>query len=88
MNQWIAFYVKYLSEHDPFAMEMHGWQCEAPSADDALIFLETNPAVPYRMFLLEVIPLSQKDTWIAEGNEEAERLGLASPKVVMHQMSL
>ena len=83
--QWIAFYIKYLSESDPFAIEVHGWECEGESSEEALSRLEANPAVPYRMFLADVVPLAQKDSWLAEGRQEAERLGVTPPKVVMHQ---
>jgi len=84
MSKWVAFYVKYLSESDPFPIEIHGWECEGESPEEALTLLEENSAVPYRMFLAEVVPLTQKDTWIAEGNQEAYRIGVVLPRVIMH----
>ncbi len=84
MNKWIAFYVKYLSESDPFPIEIHGWECEGESSEEALALLEQNPAVPYRMFLAEVVPLAQKDKWLEESKQEAERIGVVQPIVVMH----
>jgi hypothetical protein len=36
------------------------------------------------MFLAEVVLLEQKDTWLEEGQQEAKRLGVASPKFLMH----
>ncbi len=84
MKKWIAFYAKYLSEDDPFKVEVHAWECEGESTEEALKALEENPAVPYRMFLSEVVPIDQKDTWIEEGQQEAKRLGVASPRFVMH----
>ncbi|NEQ20163.1 MAG: hypothetical protein F6K28_13140 [Microcoleus sp. SIO2G3] len=84
MNKWIAFYVKYISETDPFNIEIHGWICEGNSSEEALKALEENPSVPYRMFLAEVVPVDQKELWIAEGQQEAQQLGVASPRFVMH----
>ena len=84
MSKWIAFYVKYLSQTDPFDIEIHGWECEGQSPEEALEALEENPAVPYRMFLAEVVLLDQKNLWIRESQQEAEQIGMASPKFVMH----
>ncbi len=84
MSKWVAFYVKYLSESDPFPIEVHGWICEGNTSEEALAALEENPAVPYRMFLAEVVPISQKDIWLEEGKKEAERIGVVLPNVVMH----
>ncbi len=82
MSKWIAFYVKYLSESDPFDIEIHGWECEGESSEEALEVLEENPAVPSRMYLAEIVPLDQKNLWIRESQQEAEQLGVASPKFV------
>ena len=73
-----------MSESDPFPIEVHGWECEGDSPEEALAALEENPAVPYRMFLAEVVPLTQKDIWLEEGKQEAERIGVVLPSVVMH----
>ena len=84
MSKWIAFYVKYLSQSDPFDIEIHGWESEENSSKDALEVLEGNLAIPYRMFLAEIVPLDQKNLWIRESQQEAEQLGVASPKFVIH----
>ena len=84
MSKWIAFYVKYLNGTDPFDIEIHGWECEGNSSDEALEALEENPAVPFRVFLAEVVPLDKKNLWIRESQQEAEQIGVASPKFVMH----
>jgi hypothetical protein len=84
MVKWIAFYVKYLSQTDLFPIELHGWECEGESPEEALAALEENPAVPYRMFLAEVVPLAQKDIWLEQEKQEAKRIGVVLPIVVMH----
>lgn len=84
VGKWIAFYVKYLSEYDPFAIEVHGWECTGESKAHALTELEKNPAVPYSLFLAEIIPLEEKDFWVAQWNKEAKVLGVVPPKWVMH----
>jgi len=84
MSKWVAFYNKYLSESDPFPIEIHGWECEGESPEEALATLEENPAVPFRMFLAEVVPISQKDKWLEESKQEAKRIGVVLPSVVMH----
>lgn len=84
MSHWVAFYIKRLRKHNSFAIEVHGWECEGKSSEEALSRLEKNPAVPYRLFLAKVVPLNQKDSWLEEGEQEAKRLGLIPPKVVLH----
>ncbi len=66
--KWLAIYVKYLprSEYDPFAFESHGWEVEAESSDQALEILEQRSDVPWRMFLVEVIPGDSLDKWQRE----------------------
>jgi len=76
--------VKYLSKNNPFKIEIHGWECEGESPEEALKALEENPSVPFRIFLAKVVPLDQKDIWLEEGQQEAKQLGLTSPKFVMH----
>jgi hypothetical protein len=36
------------------------------------------------MFLAEVVPISQKDKWLEESKQEAKRIGVVLPSVVMH----
>jgi hypothetical protein len=66
--RWLAIYVKYLpeSEYDPFAFESHGWEVEVESSDQALEVLELRPDVPWRMFLVEVIPCDSLEEWQRE----------------------
>lgn len=66
--KWLAIYVKYLSgsEYDPFAFESYGWEVEAESPDEALEILEQRPDIPWRMFLVEVIPLGNLNEWERE----------------------
>jgi hypothetical protein len=66
--KWLAIYVRYLpeSEHDPFAFESYGWEVEAENSVEALEILERRPDVPWRMFLVEVIPSSELEEWQCE----------------------
>jgi hypothetical protein len=66
--KWLAIYVKYLpeSEHDPFACESHGWEVEAENPDQAIEILELQPDVPWRIFLVEVIPQDSLEEWQRE----------------------
>lgn len=69
----------------PLAASHCVWECEGHSSEEALTKLEKNPCVPYRMFLAEVVPLEQKESWLQEGTEEADRLGITPPKVVIYR---
>lgn len=64
--KWLAIYLKHLSESDPFAFESYGWEVEATDQDEALEILEQRPDVPWRTFLVEVIPSSSLEEWQKE----------------------
>lgn len=66
--KWLAIYVKYLpeSEYDPFAFESYAWEVEAQSPDEVLEILEQRPDIPWRMFLVEVIPQNSLEEWQRE----------------------
>ena len=66
--KWLAVYQKFLpgSEYDPMAFEAHGWEVEADSPDQGIEILEQRVDVPWRTFLVEVIPREQLDEWQQE----------------------
>jgi len=73
--KWIAVYVKFVSEDYPLDQELHGWECEGENPLVAVEELEKSPIVPYRIFLVDVIPEEKADIWLEEAKAEAQSLG-------------
>lgn len=62
--KWLAIYQKFPpGQEDPLDFEVHGWEVEAASPGYGLEILEERMDVPWRTFLVEVIPFSQLEEW-------------------------
>lgn len=64
--KWLAIYTKLSGGADPFDCEVHGWEVEAVNSAQALEILEQRPEVPYRLFLIDVIPRDTLEEWQRE----------------------
>jgi hypothetical protein len=81
-RKWVAIYSKPLSEYDPLDLEAHGYQVEAAGKEEALEKLEERWDIPWRTFLIEVIPRENLEKWIEDLNEESKRIGCDTPFIL------
>jgi hypothetical protein len=71
---WVAFYVRYISEYHPLDSELYGYECEGATPQEAIENLEKNPSVPFSIFLVEVVPAEEAGNWVREAETEAKNL--------------